>query len=133
MKKLLHIGLILSPLLTAFLLLILFNTTDPVTISPTGILAIFLCWYLFWSSLFFVVLHYGVRFFSRFIIAKKKDINKKEVIIGVRKAYYIASVLAFAPVIILAMRSFSQLKWTDLALVGVFIGLMIFYIVKRVE
>ena len=50
---------------------------------------------------------------------------------GVRKAYYIASAVAFGPVLLLALNSVRQLRVTDILLVGVFLALAIFYISKR--
>lgn len=50
---------------------------------------------------------------------------------GVRKAYYIASVLAFGPVLLLAMQSVGQLQPRDVILAASFLVIAIFYVVKR--
>jgi hypothetical protein len=48
-----------------------------------------------------------------------------------RRAYYIASALAFIPVSLLAMQSLQQIKVFDVVLVAVLTSLIIFYIIKR--
>ena len=48
-----------------------------------------------------------------------------------KSSYYIASIIAFAPVLLLAMQSVNQLTIGDVLLVVLFTGLAIFYIVRR--
>ncbi len=125
------IVLLLSPLVLAGLLFVVFSTIDPATVNPIGILGIFTLIYLFFLAVFFVLFHFGVEWTSRVLLKQKGSMMKKEISIGARKAYYIASVLAFAPVVFLAMGSFAQLRWTDVLLVSVLMTITIFYIVKR--
>lgn len=107
------------------------NATDPVSVGPGGILIVFLLVYVFWAGLFFTVIHLGVGLVSRFLIKRRKSVTVRSVQIGVRKAYYIASALAFVPVLFLAMNSLGQLQFRDVVLVLAFTTLIIFYIVKR--
>ncbi len=121
----------LVPLFALVMLLLLVNLTDPVSAGPGGILLVFLLIYVFWAGLFFTLLHLGVRVASRLIIKYRRTVTVRSLQLGVRKAYYIASALAFVPVLFLAMNSLGQLQIRDVGLVLVFMILIIFYITKR--
>lgn len=123
--------LALSPLATAFLLVAVLMTTNPLSIGPVGIMGVFVLVYLFSLSMTFVVLHFGIYWLSRLMISKRDTLGQREWRVGARKAYYIASVVAFVPVLFLAMRSFAELKVSDILLVGFFVAIAVFYIVKR--
>lgn len=112
--------LALSPLATAFLLVAVLMTTNPLSIGPVGIMGVFVLVYLFSLSMTFVVLHFGIYWLSRLMISKRDTLGQREWRVGARKAYYIASVVAFVPVLFLAMRSFAELKVSDILLVGFF-------------
>ena len=115
-----------------FLILLWFlNSVDPVKAGPAGILFVFILIYAIVASLLFVILHQGVRFVSDYIVSHNKRVTVRAYNVGVRKAYYIASIVAFGPVMLLALNSVRQLQPTDVLLVGLFIALAIFYISKR--
>jgi hypothetical protein len=120
----------LMPFFCIGALFVLFNISNPVDIGPAGILIVFILIYLFCASSFFVFLHFGVGLLSRFV-SSRKSIDHRHWQIGVRRAYYIASALAFAPVVLLAMQSVGQLQIRDVLLVTILEILAIFYIVKR--
>lgn len=131
MHKLGKVLIYTMPLWLFFVLLYLMNTTDPVTAGPGGILLMFLIIYFIVAGLLFTILHWGVRFVTAQIIKRNKRITTRSYKLGVKKAYYIASALAFGPVLLLALSSVRQLKITDIVLVIVFLSLAIFYISKR--
>ena len=112
------------------MLFVIFNVSNPVDIGPGGILIVFVLIYLFFASCFFILLHFGINILSRYL-ARRKSIDHRHWQVGVRLAYYIASALAFAPVVVLAMQSVGQLQLRDVLLVTVLEVLAIFYIVKR--
>lgn len=130
MTKFLRLIVSVLPIATLLGLFLLFNISNPVDIGPGGILLVFVLIYLFFVSSFFIVLHFGVGLASR-LIAKRRTIDHRHWQIGVRRAYYIASALAFAPVVLLAMNSLGQLQLRDALLVLFLEVLAIFYIVKR--
>ena len=130
MRRFLKIMVTLMPFLCIGALFLLFNISNPVDIGPGGILIVFVLIYLFFASSFFVLLHFGVGVLSRFV-SSRKSIDHRHWQIGVRRAYYIASALAFAPVVLLAMQSVGQLQVRDILLVSFLEILAIFYIVKR--
>lgn len=113
------------------ILLVVMSQVDPVTAGPGGILAVFVLVYATIASLLFTILHWGVRVVSRFIVRRGTRVTARSYHVGVRKAYYAASVIAFAPVLLLALNSVRQLKWTDFLLVSLFLVLALFYINKR--
>ena len=130
MGKFLRFIVYALPLLCVAGLFVVFNVSNPVDIGPGGILFVFILIYLTFASLFFIVLHFGVNLVSRYL-SSRKTIDQRHWNIGVRRAYYIASVLAFAPVVFLAMNSVGQLQIRDVLLVTLLEVLAIFYIVKR--
>jgi hypothetical protein len=130
MNKFLKVMVTLMPFACIGLLFILFNVSNPVDIGPGGILIVFVLIYLFFMSSFFVILHFGVGLLGRFV-SSRRSIDQRHWQVGVRRAYYIASALAFAPVVLLAMQSVGQLQARDVLLVTILEILAIFYIVKR--
>lgn len=131
MNKSLKLLIYTMPLWLFLILLALMSWVDPVTAGPAGILAVFVIIYLIIASLLFTVLHLGVRVVSARIAARGSSVTTRAYRVSVRKSYYIASAVAFGPVLLLALNSVRQLRPTDILLVGVFLGLAIFYISKR--
>lgn len=121
----------LVPLFALVALLLIMNSTDPISIGPGGILVVFLLIYIFWAGFFFTMIHLGIGFVSRFVISRRKVVTVRSIEVGVRRAYYIASALAFVPVLFIAMNSLGQLQIRDVLLVLSFTALVIFYIIKR--
>ena len=130
MKKPLIVALALSPLMVALLLYLTFQWTDPATVGPEGVLLVFGLVYLECLSIIFVLLRFVAPFTER-LLRGQSPAKKLPRSIGARRAYYIASVIAFAPVVLLAMHAFSQVQWMDVVLVAVLITVTTFYIVKR--
>lgn len=123
----------LSPLLFLGIILYVWQITNPTSIGPAGILGVFLLLYLFWTSLFFVIVHIMMTFLHRLPVLRHISKTSKSAKARSYVAYYTASILAFAPVLILAMQSVDQLTWRDITLVVVFVGLAIFYVLKRIR
>ena len=107
------------------------NSVDPVSAGPGGILFVFILIYLIVASVRFTTLHWGVRVVSERVAKAGGRVTTRTYRIGVHKAYYIASVVAFGPILLLALNSVRQLRPTDVFLVGAFLALAIFYILKR--
>lgn len=131
MHKMLKVAIYTMPFWLFLVLLYLLHTTDPVSTGPGGILMTFVIIYLIIAGSLFTVLHWGVRVVSTQIIKRHKRVTARSYRVGVRKAYYIASAVAFGPVLLLALNSVRQLRLTDIVLVSLFLALAIFYIIKR--
>lgn len=113
--------------LAAFVLLsAIMQVTSPSTIHPLGILAVFILLYLLaLGTLTFLLV--GIH---RVIVAFMPS-HRKGKHFTVQTAYYYASVLALAPVMIIGMRSIGRSGLYDVALVVVFELVACFYISKR--
>lgn len=116
------------PVASMIALLALFNFFAPD--SPGIIFVVFLLLYVFYASSFFVLLRGGIAFVGRFV-ARRKTVEPRQWRISVRRAYYVASVLAFAPVSVAGMQSLGQLQIRDAILLVVFEAIAIFYVIKR--
>lgn len=105
------------------------NFLDP-SENVASILLVFLLIYLLITSFLFAVMR-----LYRHLIHRLRDktgaTNAPSDSRHVRRSYYIASIVAFAPVLLLAMQSLQQLKLLDIALVGVLVGLGCLYVIKR--
>ena len=131
MHKSLRLMIYFMPLWLFFILLSFISLVDPVKAGPGGILFAFVLIYLIVAGLLFTALHWGVGVVTGLLARRKASVTARAYRIGVRKAYYIASAVAFGPVLLLALNSVRQLNATDILLVGLFLGLAIFYISKR--
>lgn len=118
------------PLAALAALFVIFNTTDPVSIGPIGILAVFVLVYFLCLDLIFICLHAMHRLKAR-LAARGTVAAGPARPAHYRRSYYIASVVAFAPVFLLAMQTIGQLQLRDIALVVVFITIAVFYVAKR--
>lgn len=124
-------GIYLTPLVSVFLLLYIWNTTNPGTAGPLGILSVFVLLYLFWASIFFILLHLGFGLFKKTNLFRFFMSRRESKPFDWKLSYYIASIVAFMPVLLLAMQSVNQLSIGDILLVTLFTGLAIFYVIRR--
>lgn len=108
----------------------LLQITDPLSVGPAGILLVFVLIYIFFLSGIFILLHAGLGIISRFIGARR-TVAPRVWSLGVKRSYYVASIVAFAPVCLLAIQSIGQLQLRDVALVGLLCSIAIFYVLKR--
>ena len=107
----------LISLALAIVLLAMMNFTTPMEVGPFGVL-------LFFTTIY--VIMFGV--FSSLVKILYK-LNKKQM---KRKGYVYAAVLAFAPIMLLLVRSFGSLSIWTTALVAAFVGLGCFLVKKTV-
>lgn len=111
------------------LLFILLRMTAPATIGPLGILFVFILMYL---SVLGVVT-FAILMINRVVIRTssypKNGPNDQPM--TTRRAYYFASVIALAPVIIVGMQSVGEIGVYDLLLVILFVVIGCIYIAKR--
>lgn len=114
--------------LVAFVILsALLQSTSPSTIHPIGILIVFILFYL---------LALGVLTFFMFglsvgIAKLRRTSQPVGNTMSFRDAYYYASVVALAPVLLVAMRSIGRGDIVDVTLVVAFEVVACFYVAKR--
>ncbi len=102
------------------------NMTDP-TESVASILTAFILVYLLIASCLYIL----IDLFTRKNIPIEDEAATTQAVVRRRRAYYLASIIAFAPVCLLAMQSLNQLKLLDLVLVVSLTALAGFYVLKR--
>lgn len=116
----------LLPLASVLLLLCIWNFTNPKDIGPLGVLLVFLILYIFWLSIIFLILRSGLIVFKRIYAHSKHQRRLSE-----KRAYYVASVIAFLPVLLLGLHSVGQLELKDIVLAILFVSLTVFYVLKK--
>lgn len=123
-KVIITIGLV-----AAGLLLILVNTTTPSTVGAAGILLVFVLSYIVVlsvvSCLVWTVSRVWLRFGGRF------QRKRQSQALDFRKAYYYASVISLAPVILLSLQSVGGAGIYEIGLVSLLVFLGCIYISKR--
>lgn len=130
-KRKISLFVFLLLLLLIVLLYVLLQSTDPAIVGPWGILGVFMLIYLWFLCLLFLVFRFCLYWLKKLLLSRN---NPKAVVadgFDEKKAYYIASVLAFVPVTLLSMHAFSQIGWMDVVLVVVFVLITTFFITKR--
>jgi hypothetical protein len=118
-------GVIALPVVLFSLIILAMHILNPQTIGPAAILFMFIMIYLFFLSLFTVVLYFG-----HLLIVRLGWLGSGKAV-KPQKAYYIASVLACFPVFLLAIMSIGELRIIDVLLVALFVFLASFYVTKR--
>jgi uncharacterized membrane protein len=119
------------PVLSAAALLYIWNKVNPSEATPGEILLVFVLLYAFCLSIFFLLARLVFRLYKRLGLDKADDSARSQ--FKARKVYYVASVVAFFPVLLLAMQSIGQLKLNDVILVGVLISLAVFTLLSALK
>lgn len=112
-------------------LVLLLNLTTPVQAGPVGILVFFICAYIVGLGLVTLTLHGGSRLLSRLLapLAVKRPFP----VMPVRRAYYYASFIAFAPVMLVGMQSVGGISVYDVLLIAAFVVIGCIYISRRIS
>lgn len=100
----------------------LLHRTNPLEVGPAGILLVFGLVYVGISSSLYLLLTMALLGLSYFVALKPTSR---------RKLYYIASIIALAPVFLLALNSIGQLEAKDFVLVICLTVIACFYVLKR--
>lgn len=121
------------PILTSIslcLLIVILNVTSPSTVGPFGILAVFLLIYIssFWIvAIFLFGANKGLRYF---ISATGNHIKIRNMTF--KQSSYFASIIATAPVMVLALRSVGVFGWHGYLLVIIFIIIGCLYVSRKI-
>lgn len=118
-------------LVAAGLLLVIVNVMTPSSGGAFGILAVFLLAY----AVLLVAATFGLWALNRFVLKVASEIrpsrgNEK---LSLKKAYYYASVIALAPVILISLQSVGGVGVYELVLVLLFVLLGCLYIARRTK
>ena len=109
--------------------LVLLQLTSPNEAGPIGVLAIFVCLYIVIVAIIYLILM-AASALVRLVVKENQRLRRLAEWQSV-KAYYYASVLGLAPVILLGFQSVGAISWFDVTLVVTFTLLGCFYISKR--
>lgn len=124
------------PAIAALVLVVIFATVSPIAlvgyVGLTGILLVFLLLYICITGVLFIILHEGAEIMLR-IVTRHGDVSARRWRLEMKRAYYVASVVALAPLCLLAMQSQSQLQFRDVLLVMAMTIVATFYVLKRNE
>lgn len=120
-----------SVIVAGILLIIMLQTTNPSTVGPVGLLAVFFLLYVIMLGTVTEVLWLGSRAMSwlgrRVVIMSRKPVQP----LTLARSYYFSTILALGPVILLAMASIGSLGIYETILVMVFLAVGVLYISKR--
>jgi hypothetical protein len=118
-----------SAFISMVLLVVLLQTTTPSTIGPLGILLVFILMYT--SALgVLTFLFFGTSRLIKHLSIPLIKTSHLEALTLVR-SYYFCSIIALAPVMLLAMQSVGEISIYDVSLVTIFVILGCLYISKR--
>ncbi|MGK2896769.1 MAG: hypothetical protein ACSLEY_04200 [Candidatus Saccharimonadales bacterium] len=111
------------------LLFLVLNTTSPSSAGPVGILAVFFLLYISLTGLLTSV----VVIMNRIVVKISSSVRTRKPIgqLSWRRAYYIASVVALGPVMLIGMGSVGRAGMAELLLVTIFVCIGLFYVEKR--
>lgn len=116
--------LFIASIIAFMFLVVLLTFTTPSGIGPFGVLVFFTLCYI-------VCLGVTVAICSVFFKFKSQISGKHQSSVA-KKSYYYGAVLAFAPVIILAMRSFGSIGLLEIGLVCLAMVVACFLVSKRI-
>jgi hypothetical protein len=108
---------------------VLLMTTTPASAGPVGILAIFGFMYISALGVLTFLLYGASMVMSRVtrVVFGRAQLEP----LALRKAYYYASVVALAPVMLVAMQSVNEVGVYQLLLVVIFVTIAWVYVTKR--
>lgn len=117
--------------LLAFVLLVLLVTYySPSDSGPVGILAVFFLLYIIFVGIFTALIRWS-SWIVRHIQRWAKFVKGKPQELSVQKSYYLASVVALGPVMLIGIGSVGHVGWYEVVLIGLFVAIGYFYIEKR--
>jgi hypothetical protein len=127
LKKVIAIITIIS----AIILAVLLNATAPATAGPFGILALFICAYLFLLGLMTYVLAVVSRLIARLSIVF--TVKRPIAALPFRRAYYFSTIVAAAPIMLIGLQSVGAVTIYEFLLVLLFVVIGCLYIAKRIR
>lgn len=104
------------------LLIVLWHVSAPAASGPLGILIVFILIYVFFTAAALLLISVVSLIMSR-VLGKRRIPN--------RRRYYIGSVLGFLPVLYITSLSMGGVSIWGVILIILFIGLMLFYVIRR--
>jgi hypothetical protein len=119
----------ISTALATVLFVIVIQTTEPSTIGPIGLLGVFFLLYICFLGIVTLFLWASGKIVAKLSkpFTTKKPINA----LSLQRSYYFSSVIALAPIMMLAMQSIGSLGVYEVVLIVIFLVVGILYVSKR--
>lgn len=118
-----------STVVAGLLLLVMLQTTNPSTVGPLGLLAVFFLLYIVVLGVMTELLWIGSYVFQ--LVGRRVMVKRPPERLSLARAYYFSTVLAFGPIIALAMQSIGSLRAYELILISIFLAVGTLYVAKR--
>lgn len=122
-------AIISTTVIATIALAILLTTTTPLSTGPLGILGFFVFMYITVVGVLTLLFRCASLIAPKFLFTPRGKARIKEV--SLRKAYYYASVVALAPVMLIAMQSVGEIGVYQLLLTAFFVVIAWLYVTKR--
>ncbi len=116
--------------LSAVTLFVVLQLTTPASIHPVGLLGVFILIYAVSTVLSTAVVYVGSRILGRLLVMLRAT-RRAQTSTTVQRSYLYGTVLAFAPVVMIGMKSVSSLGFVDVLLVIAFEVIGCFYLWRR--
>ena len=122
-------ALVISLTAAIMLLIVVLQTTTPATIGPLGVLFVFILMYVSVLCVLTFVLFAVSTLLAR--VSASMTVKRPLQPLRLGKAYYFASVIALAPVMLIGMQSVGEVSFYEVLLIILFIAISCVYIAKR--
>ena len=111
------------------ILAIILHVTQPSTVGPLGILAVFILMYVSVLGVLTFLLFGTSKVISK--ISSSFTVKKPIRPLSLSRSYYFSSVIALAPVMLIGMQSVAEVEIYDVLLIMLFVVIACIYISKR--
>jgi hypothetical protein len=111
------------------ILAVILHVTQPSTVGPLGILAVFILMYVSVLGVLTFLLYSISRFISK--VSASFTVKKPIRPLSLSRSYYFSSVIALAPVMLIGMQSVAEVEIYDVLLITLFVVIACVYISKR--
>lgn len=118
-----------STVIAGIILIIMLQMTNPSTVGPLGLLAVFFLLYIIMLGVFTEALwlgSYGLQVVGRRFTTKRPPGR-----LSLARAYYFSTILALGPIMALAMQSIGSFGLYESVLIAVFMAVGILYVSRR--
>lgn len=118
-----------STVTAGILLLVMLQLTNPSTVGPLGLLAVFFLLYVIVLGAMTELLWAG----SQFVQSIGQHVTSKRPpgSLSLKRSYYYSTVLALGPIMALAMLSIGSFGIYEALLIAVFLGVALLYVSRR--
>lgn len=118
-----------STVIAGIILIIMLQVTNPSTVGPLGLLAVFFLLYVIILGAMTEVLWVGSRVTQT--VGRRFTSKRPPGRLSLKRAYYYSTVLALGPIMALAMTSIGSFGVYEAILIAVFLGVALLYVSRR--